>query len=131
MIDDQPYLRPALHESFSSPGELRRAGHAGPARVAVIGAGASGLASAYEPQRHGLDALRAGSLRLATRITEPHVTGEGVRLRGERHGVFIRDAAGGVIGAVGVTGAATSSEDERAAVAGIEAAGPSADTGEV
>ncbi len=88
----------------------------------MIGAGPSGLASAYEPQLHGLDALRPGSLRLATRITEPHVTGEGVRLRGERHGV---------IGAVGVTGAATSSEDERAAVAGIEAAGPSADTGEV
>ncbi|WP_174188352.1 GlcG/HbpS family heme-binding protein [Nocardia barduliensis] len=46
-------------------------------------------------------------------------------------GVFIRDAAGGILGAVGVTGAATSLEDERAAVAGIEAAGFSADTGEV
>ncbi|WP_244892101.1 FAD-dependent oxidoreductase [Nocardia beijingensis] len=42
-------------ESFSFPGELRRAGDAGPARVAVIGAGASGLAAAYELQRHGLD----------------------------------------------------------------------------
>lgn len=46
-------------------------------------------------------------------------------------GVFIRDAAGGILGAVGSTGAATSLEDERAAVAGIEAAGLSADTGEV
>ncbi|WP_280493441.1 hypothetical protein [Nocardia asiatica] len=116
-------------ESFSFPGELRRAGHAGPARVAVVGAGASGLASAYELQRHGPDALRPGSLRLAIRITELHVTGEGVRLRGERRDAFIRDATGGVIGATGAS--ATSSEDERAAVAGIETAGPSADTGEV
>ncbi|MGK8556555.1 GlcG/HbpS family heme-binding protein [Nocardia gipuzkoensis] len=46
-------------------------------------------------------------------------------------GVFIRDAAGGLLGAVGSTGAATSLEDERAAVAGIEAAGLLADTGEV
>ncbi|MBF6464085.1 FAD-dependent oxidoreductase [Nocardia beijingensis] len=42
-------------ESFSFPGDLRRPGDAGPARVAVIGAGASGLAAAYELQRHGLD----------------------------------------------------------------------------
>ncbi|WP_159838190.1 GlcG/HbpS family heme-binding protein [Nocardia sp. CY41] len=46
-------------------------------------------------------------------------------------GVFIRDSAGGILGAVGSTGAAISLEDERAAVAGIEAAGLSADTGEV
>ncbi|MEU1994811.1 hypothetical protein ABZ511_10210 [Nocardia gamkensis] len=46
-----------------------------------------------------------------------------------RVGVFLRHAAGGMLGAVGVTGIATSSEDERAAEAGIEAAGPSADTG--
>ncbi|MFI9510254.1 flavin monoamine oxidase family protein [Nocardia sp. NPDC052566] len=42
-------------ESYAFPTELRRRSHAGPARVAVIGAGASGLAAAYELQRHGLD----------------------------------------------------------------------------
>ncbi|MEU2035031.1 flavin monoamine oxidase family protein [Nocardia amamiensis] len=42
-------------ESFAFPRELRRPGRSGPARVAVIGAGASGLAAAYELQRHGLD----------------------------------------------------------------------------
>ncbi|WP_040867935.1 hypothetical protein [Nocardia exalbida] len=47
-----------------------------------------------------------------------------------RVGVFIRHTAGGIRGVVGVTGTATSSEDERAAGAGIEAAGLSADTGE-
>ncbi|MBF6191311.1 heme-binding protein [Nocardia sp. CDC186] len=45
-------------------------------------------------------------------------------------GVFTRDSAGRILGAVGSTGAATSLEDERAAMAGIEAAGPSSDTGE-
>lgn len=47
-----------------------------------------------------------------------------------RVGGFIRHAAGGIRGAVGVIETAASSEDERAAEAGIEAAGPSADTGE-
>ncbi|MFI9409388.1 hypothetical protein [Nocardia gamkensis] len=47
-----------------------------------------------------------------------------------RVGVFLRHAGGGILGAVGVTGTATSSADEHAAEAGIEAAGPSADTGE-
>ena len=44
-------------------------------------------------------------------------------------GVLIRDAAGAIIGAVGISGD-TSDKDEMCCVAGIEAAGLSADTGE-
>lgn len=43
-------------------------------------------------------------------------------------GVLIRDAAGGLLGAVGISGD-TSENDEAAAVAGISAAGLFADTG--
>ena len=43
-------------------------------------------------------------------------------------GVLIKDAAGAVLGAVGISGD-TSENDEAAAVAGIEAAGLKADTG--
>jgi uncharacterized protein GlcG (DUF336 family) len=44
-------------------------------------------------------------------------------------GVLIRDAAGDIIGAVGISGD-TSDKDEACAVAGIEAAGLKPDTGE-
>ena len=44
-------------------------------------------------------------------------------------GVLIRDAAGDIIGAVGISGD-TSDKDEICAVAGIEATGLKADTGE-
>ncbi len=44
-------------------------------------------------------------------------------------GVLIRDAAGDIIGAVGISGD-TSDKDEACCVAGIEAAGLAADTGE-
>ena len=44
-------------------------------------------------------------------------------------GVLIRDAAGAVIGAVGISGD-TSEKDEACAVAGIAAAGLAADTDE-
>ena len=44
-------------------------------------------------------------------------------------GVLIRDAAGDIIGAVGISGD-TSDKDEICAVAGIEAAGLKPDTGE-
>ena len=44
-------------------------------------------------------------------------------------GVLIRDAAGEVIGAVGISGDA-SENDEKCAIAGIEAAGLKADPGE-
>jgi uncharacterized protein GlcG (DUF336 family) len=44
-------------------------------------------------------------------------------------GVLIRDAAGDIIGAVGISGD-TSDKDEMCAVAGIEAAGLKPDTGE-
>jgi uncharacterized protein GlcG (DUF336 family) len=43
-------------------------------------------------------------------------------------GVLVRDADGGLVGAVGVTGD-TSDNDEAAAVAGIEGAGLTAETG--
>jgi uncharacterized protein GlcG (DUF336 family) len=43
-------------------------------------------------------------------------------------GVLIRDAAGDIIGAVGVSGD-TSDKDETCALAGIEAAGLKADPG--
>jgi uncharacterized protein GlcG (DUF336 family) len=43
-------------------------------------------------------------------------------------GVLVRDAAGAVIGAVGISGD-VSDKDEACAVAGIEAAGLTADTG--
>jgi uncharacterized protein GlcG (DUF336 family) len=45
-------------------------------------------------------------------------------------GVLIRDASGDVVGAVGISGD-TSDKDEMCCVAGIEAAGLQADTGEV
>jgi uncharacterized protein GlcG (DUF336 family) len=44
-------------------------------------------------------------------------------------GVLIRDAAGEIIGAVGISGD-TSDKDETCAVAGIQAAGLTADTGD-
>jgi uncharacterized protein GlcG (DUF336 family) len=44
-------------------------------------------------------------------------------------GVLVRDAAGALVGAVGVTGD-VSAQDEEAAVAGIRAAGLVADTGD-
>ena len=44
-------------------------------------------------------------------------------------GVLVRDAAGDIVGAVGISGDA-SEQDEACAVAGIAAAGLSADTGE-
>jgi uncharacterized protein GlcG (DUF336 family) len=44
-------------------------------------------------------------------------------------GVLIRDAAGDIVGAVGISGD-TSEKDEACAVAGIVAAGLKADTGE-
>lgn len=44
-------------------------------------------------------------------------------------GVLVRDAAGGIVGAVGVSGD-TSPNDEISAVHGIEAAGLTADTGD-
>jgi len=56
------------------------------------------------------------------------VAASGGRLIPVPGGVLIRDAAGDVIGSVGVTGD-TSDNDEVAAIAGIEAAGLSAQAG--
>jgi uncharacterized protein GlcG (DUF336 family) len=75
-----------------------------------------------------------GSRRLAQRAaTDPVFVGalaaaSDGRLIPVPGGVLIRTAAGEIIGAVGVSGD-TSDRDEACAVAGIEAAGLSADTG--
>jgi uncharacterized protein GlcG (DUF336 family) len=52
----------------------------------------------------------------------------GGRMVANPGGVLIRDAAGDIIGAVGVSGD-TSDKDEACALAGIEAAGLKADPG--
>ena len=96
-------------------------------------------ASLLRPQMSAGKALGAlavgmGSRRLESFATErPHlvsgisdVSGRGiVPVAG---GVLIRDEAGAVLGAVGVSGD-TSDNDEAAAIAGIEAAGFKADGG--
>jgi uncharacterized protein GlcG (DUF336 family) len=82
----------------------------------------------------GVLAMGVGSRRLAAMAAErPYflaaathaVGGQLVPVPG---GVLIKDAAGGVVGAVGVSGD-TSDNDEIAALAGIEAASLKGDTG--
>ena len=83
---------------------------------------------------HGALAMGLGSRTLGKMAAErPHfvaavthaVGGSLIPVAG---GVLIRDGAGAVIGAVGVSGD-TSDNDEAAAIAGIEAAGLKADPG--
>ncbi|WP_457940033.1 GlcG/HbpS family heme-binding protein [Mesorhizobium sp. 10J20-29] len=80
----------------------------------------------------GALALGMGSRRLdAFARDRPHLMAgvqdvSGGRIVPVPGGVLIRDGAGGVIGAVGISGD-TSDNDEAAAVAGIEAAGFSAE----
>ena len=83
---------------------------------------------------NGVLAMGVGSRRLATMAVErPHflaaathaVGGSLVPVPG---GVLIKDGAGAVVGAVGVSGD-TSDNDEIAALAGIEATGLKGDTG--
>ncbi len=84
---------------------------------------------------HGALAMGMGSRALFKRAEQQsfflaavsHVVGNGglIPVPG---GVLIKDKAGAVIGAVGVSGD-TSDNDEKVAVAGIEAAGLVADTG--
>jgi uncharacterized protein GlcG (DUF336 family) len=83
---------------------------------------------------HGSLAMGVGSRALAKTATErPHfmaavthaVGGSLIPVPG---GVLIKDAAGAVLGAVGVSGD-TSDNDEVAALAGIEAVGCKGDTG--
>ena len=83
---------------------------------------------------HGALSLGTGSRALAKAATErPHfvaavthaVGGSLIPVPG---GVLVRDDAGSLLGAVGVTGD-TSDNDEAAALAGIKAAGLSADPG--
>jgi uncharacterized protein GlcG (DUF336 family) len=75
-----------------------------------------------------------GTRRLhAIGVERPHMAAALVEMSGGAlvpvvGGVLIRDQAGAMIGAVGVSGD-TSENDEAAAVAGIEAAGFKADTG--
>jgi uncharacterized protein GlcG (DUF336 family) len=83
---------------------------------------------------HGALAMGVGSRRLATMAAErPYflaavthaVGGSMIPVPG---GVLIKDAAGAIVGAVGISGD-TSDNDEIAALAGIEAAGLKGDTG--
>lgn len=75
-------------------------------------------------------ASRALEIRAKERphLIEALVAASGGRLVPVAGGVLVRDGAGEIIGAVGVTGD-TSDNDEACAVAGIEAAGLRADTG--
>ena len=61
-------------------------------------------------------------------VERPHMAAALVELAGGALVPLIRDQAGGLLGAVGVSGD-TSDNDEAAAVAGIEASGFAADTG--
>ena len=83
---------------------------------------------------NGVLAMGVGSRRLASMAVErPHFLAAATHAVGGSlipvpGGVLVKDAAGGVVGAVGVSGD-TSDNDEIAALAGIEAAGLKADTG--
>ena len=82
---------------------------------------------------HGAVSLGMGSRALMARAEQQpyfiaavtHSVGALVPVPG---GVLVRDAAGDLLGAVGISGD-TSDNDEAAAVAGIEAGGLSAETG--
>jgi uncharacterized protein GlcG (DUF336 family) len=82
----------------------------------------------------GVLAMGVGSRRLAAMAAErPQFLAAATHAVGGSlipvpGGVLVKDAAGAVVGAVGVSGD-TSDNDEIAAVAGIEAAGLTADTG--
>jgi uncharacterized protein GlcG (DUF336 family) len=82
----------------------------------------------------GVLAMGVGSRRLAAMAAErPYFLAAATHAVGGSlipvpGGVLIRDAAGAVVGAVGVSGD-TSDNDEIAALAGIEAAGLEGDTG--
>jgi uncharacterized protein GlcG (DUF336 family) len=83
---------------------------------------------------HGVLAMGVGSRRLASMAVErPHFLAAAAHAVGGMlipvpGGVLVKDRAGAVAGAVGVSGD-TSDNDEIAALAGIEAAGLVADTG--
>ena len=82
---------------------------------------------------HGAVSLGMGSRALMTRAEQqPYfiaaVTNSVGALVPVPGGVLVRDASGDLLGAVGVSGD-TSDNDEAAAVAGIEAAGLTAETG--
>ena len=83
---------------------------------------------------NGVLAMGVGSRRLASMAAErPHFLAAATHAVGGSlipvpGGVLVKDTAGGVVGAVGVSGD-TSDNDEIAALAGIEAAGLKGDTG--
>ena len=116
-----------------------------PLTVVVLDAGGHVLAAEREDgsstkrfevaygKAHGAVSLGLGSRALMTRAEQQpffiaavtHSVGALVPVPG---GVLVHDASGELLGAVGVSGD-TSDNDEAAAVAGIEAAGLSAQTG--
>lgn len=88
-----------------------------------------------EAKAHGALAMGMGSRSLAKRAREmPHFIGSvtdvvGGKLVPVPGGVLIRDQAGALLGAVGISGD-TSDNDEEAALAGIQAAGLVGDPGQ-
>ncbi|WP_119420375.1 GlcG/HbpS family heme-binding protein [Desertibaculum subflavum] len=128
--------------------ELGRQKSFKPLTVAVLDV--AGVLKAFKREDQGVALLRAdiaqakawgclgmgvGARRLSQMAeARPHFMAALIETSGGRMvpvlgGVLIRDAAGQVIGAVGVSGD-TSENDEVAAVAGIKAAGLVADSGE-
>lgn len=119
-----------------------------PLAVAVLDA--AGVLKAFKREDQGFALLRpdiafakawgclgmgAGARRLSQMAeARPHFMAALIETSGGRvvpvlGGVLVRDAAGQIVGAVGVSGD-TSENDEMAAVAGIKAAGLVPDTGE-
>jgi uncharacterized protein GlcG (DUF336 family) len=79
----------------------------------AVGVGSRWLNAQAETRPHFLEGLSAVS---------------GGKIVAVPGGVLVKDSSGGIIGAVGITGD-TSDNDELAAIAGIEAAGFTADAG--
>lgn len=119
-----------------------------PLTVAVLDA--AGVLKAFKREDQGAALLRpdiafakawgclgmgVGARRLSQMAeARPHFMAALIETSGGRMvpvlgGVLVRDAAGEVVGAVGISGD-TSENDEAAAVAGIKAAGLTADSGE-
>ena len=129
-------------------GTFAKAAELGLKPIAVVVLDAAGHAKAFERQdgtshmrmdiamgkAHGAVALGIGSRAIFKRAQEQAYFVNAVNTLAQGSlvpvpgGVLIRDADGAVVGAVGVSGD-TSDQDEAAAMAGIQAAGLTADPG--
>ena len=112
VLDDRASLRICLNQDGTAI-HRHRVAH-GKANAAMsLGMGSRSLGSRAEAQAYFVDAV--GRM----------MDGDFIPVPG---GVLIRNVDGVIIGAVGISGD-TSDNDETVAVAAIEAAGPTADTG--